>query len=80
MNEIRFHYNNFINWDILLVLNSLGFVADGMYTLDNRRPVLPFNYAGRGLAGDDYMERDYDENGYGFASWRLGYGYYIVHM
>ena len=67
--------------DTLLVLNSLGLIADGMYTLDNWRLVLPFNYAGQGLAGDDYVEggyahenyigEEYDENDYGFASWRL---------
>ena len=51
-----------------LVLNSLSFMADGMYTLDNRRPALPFDYVGRGLAGSDYVELDYDENGYSFAS------------
>ena len=72
MNEIQFGYNIFINWDILLVLNSLGFIADGMYTLDNRRLVLPFDYAGRGLANNEYVEGAYDENSYGFASWRLG--------
>ena len=54
--------------DILLVLNSLGLIADGIYTLDNRRLVLPFDCAGRGLTGNDYVEGDYDENGYGFAS------------
>ena len=52
----------------MLVLNSLGFIADGIYTLDNRCLVLPFNYAGRGLADDAYMEGTYDEDGYGFAS------------
>ena len=72
MNKIRFGYNNFINWDILLVLNSLGFIVDGMHNLDNRRPVLPFDYTGRGLTSDDYMEEDYNENSYGFSSWRLG--------
>ena len=54
--------------DTLLVLNSLGLIADGMYTLDNRCPILPFDYAGRGIAGNDYVEGDYDENSYGFAS------------
>ena len=58
---------NFVILDTLLVLNSLGFIADGMYTLDNRRPILPFDYTSR-LADTDYMEGDYDENGYGFAS------------
>ena len=59
--------------DILLVLNSRSFIADGMYTLGNQRPVLPFDYTGLGLTGDDYMEGDYDENSYGFASLRLDY-------
>ena len=53
--------------DTWLVLNSLGLITNGMYTLDNRRPVLHFDYACRGLASSDYMEGDYDENGYGFA-------------
>ena len=61
-----------INWDILLVLDSLGFIANGIHTLDNRRPVLPFDYIGRGLADNEYVEGAYDENSYGFASWRLG--------
>ena len=59
---------NFMISDTWLVLNSLSFIADGMYTLDNLRPVLPFDYAGRGLSGDNYVERDYDEDGYGFAN------------
>ena len=54
--------------DTWLVLNSLGLIADGIYTLDNWRPILPFDYAGRGCACSDYVEGDYDENGYGFAS------------
>ena len=54
--------------DTWLVLNLLSFIADGMYTVDNRRPVLPFDYAGQGPTGDNYMEGDYDENGFGFAS------------
>ena len=64
--------------DTWLVLNSLGLIANGMYTLDNRHPVLPFDYTGQGLTGDGYVEggytrknytgEDYDENGYGFAS------------
>ena len=54
--------------DTWLVLNSLGFIADGMYTLDNRCPVLLFDYAGRGLTSDDYVEGDYLKNGYGFDS------------
>ena len=52
----------------MLVLNSLGFIADGIRTLDIQRPVLPFDYAGRGLADDAYVEGTYDENDYGFAS------------
>ena len=75
-------FNNFIISYTFLVLNSLGLIANGMYTLDNRRPVLLFDYAGQGIVGDDYVEEgyareyytreDYDENGYDFASWRLG--------
>ena len=61
-----------MNWDILLVLDSLGFIADGIHTLDNQRPVLPFDYVGQGLTDDNYVEGNYDENDYGFASWRLG--------
>ena len=80
MNELRFSYNNFMNWDILLVLDSLDFIVDGIYTLDNQRPVLPFNYAGRGLVDNEYVEGAYDENCYGFASWRLGCSYYDVHV
>ena len=64
-----------MNWDILLVLDSLGFIADSIHTLENQCPVFPFDYAGRGLADDAYMEGTYDEDGYGFASWRLGYSY-----
>ena len=75
MNELQFSYNNLMIWDVLLVLNSLGFIADGIHTLDNQRPVLPFDYAGRGLADDVYVEGTYDENGYDFASWRLGSSY-----
>ena len=52
----------------MLVLDSLGFIDDGIYTLDNQHPVLPFDYAGRELADDAYVEGTYDENGYGFAS------------
>ena len=52
----------------MLVLDSLGFIVDGIHTLDNQRPVLPFDYAGRGLADNEYVEGTYDENGYGFAS------------
>ena len=53
----------------MLVLDSLGFIADdGIHTLDNQRPVLPFDYAGRGLADDACVEGTYDENDYGFAS------------
>ena len=47
---------NFMILDTWLVLNSLSLIADGLYTLDNRRPVLPFDYVGRGFAGDDYKE------------------------
>ena len=54
--------------DTWLVLNSLGFIADGIYSLDNRRLVLPFDYAGQEHTGGDYVEGDYNENGYGFAS------------
>ena len=63
---------NFMISDTRLVLNSLSLIADGIYTLDNRRPVLPFDYAGRGLAGSDYVEGDCYENGYGFASGKVG--------
>ena len=59
---------NFMISNTWLVLNSLGLIAYGMYTLDNRRPVLPFDYTGRGLTGSDYVEGDYDENGYNFFS------------
>ena len=48
LNEMRFDYNEFIIWHILLVLNSLDFIADGIHTLDNRRPDMPFDYAGQG--------------------------------
>ena len=75
MNEIRFGYNNFINWDTLLVLDSLDFIASGIHTLDNRRPVLPFDYAGRGLTDDAYVEGAYDEDSYSFSNWRLGCSY-----
>ena len=57
-----------MNSDTLLVLNLLGLIVDGMYTLGNRRPVLPFNYASRGFVGDDYVGGDYDENSYGLAN------------
>ena len=67
-NEIRLNYNVFINRDILLVLDSLSFIADGIHTLDNRRPVLPFDYAGRGLTDNEYVEGAYDEDDYGFTS------------
>ena len=52
----------------MLVLNSLGFIVDGIRTLDIQRPVLPFDYAGRGLADDTNVEGTYDKDGYGFAS------------
>ena len=50
------------------MLNSLGFIADGIRTLDIQRPVLPFDYASRGLADDAYVEGAYNENDYSFAS------------
>ena len=59
---------NFMILDTWLVLNSLDFIASGMYTLDNRCSTLPFDYAGRGLTADDYVEGDYNENNYNFAS------------
>ena len=52
----------------MLVLNSLGFIADGIHTLDNQRLVLPFDYIGRGLTDNEYVEGTYDENSYDFAS------------
>ena len=59
----------------LVSLDSLGFIADGIYTLDNRRPDMHFDYASRGQAGNDYSEDDYDYagagnfgDGHGFAS------------
>ena len=52
----------------MLVLNSLSFIADGIRTLDIQRPVIPFDYVGRGLADEAYVEGAYDEVGYGFAS------------
>ena len=52
----------------MLVLDSLGLIADGIHTLDNRRPVLPFDYTGRELADNEYVEGAYDDNSYGFAS------------
>ena len=59
----------------MLVLNSLGFIVDGIHTLDNRRPDMPFDYADQGQAGNGYSEDDYDytgpgdfKNGHGFAS------------
>ena len=52
----------------MLVLNSLGFITDGIHTLDIQRSVLPFDYAGRGLADDAYVEGAYNEDVYGFAS------------
>ena len=39
-----------------LVLNSLGLIANGMYTLDNRCPVILFDYIDQGLAGNSYIE------------------------
>ena len=52
----------------MLVLHSLGFIADGICTLDIQRPVLPFDYVSRGLADNAYMEGAYDKDGYGVAS------------
>ena len=49
----------------MLVLDSLGFIADGIHTLDNRLPNMPFDYAGQGQAGNDYPEDDYDYAGAG---------------
>ena len=49
-------------------MDSLGFIANGIHTLDNRRPALSFEYAGRGLADNEYVEGAYDEDGYGFVS------------
>ena len=40
----------------MLVLDSLGFIDDGIHTLDNQRPVLTFDYAGQGLANNEYVE------------------------
>ena len=37
--------------DTWLVLNSFDFIANGMYTLDIRRLVLPFFYTSHGLTG-----------------------------
>ena len=64
--------------DTLLVLNSLSLIADGMYTLDNRRPVFSFDYASQGLVSNNYVRdgyarynyngEDYSENRYDFAS------------
>ena len=59
----------------MLVSDSLGFIADGIHTLDNWRPVLPFDYAGQGLTDDACVEGAYDEESYIFASWRLGCSY-----
>ena len=56
-----------------LVLNSLGFIANGIYTLDNRRPVLPFDYAGQGLAGDNYVEGGYAREDYIGEKYYEGY-------
>ena len=59
----------------MLVLNSLGFIVDGIHTLDYRRPDMPFDYASQGQAVNDYPEDDYDYTGtgdfgdsHGFAS------------
>ena len=66
MNELRFNYNKLHNWDILLVLDSLGFIADGIHNLDNWCPILPFDYVGRGIADNEYVEGVYN-----FSNWRL---------
>ena len=59
----------------LVSLHSLGFIADGIYTLDIQLPNMPFDYAGQGQAGNDYPEDDYNYTrtddfggGHGFAS------------
>ena len=59
----------------MLVLISLGFIADGIHTLDNRRLDMPFDYTGQGQADNDYTEDDYEYigasnfgDGHGFAS------------
>ena len=67
-NELRFSHNKLHDLRYLVSIDSLGFIADGIHTLDNQRPVLPFDYAGRGLADDAYVEGAYDENDYSFAS------------
>ena len=79
LNDMRFNYNDFMIWYILLVLDSLGFIVDDIRTLDNWRPDMPFDYAGQGQAGNDYLEEDYDYagasnfgNDHDFSSWRLG--------
>ena len=68
---------NFMISDTWLVLNLFGLIVDGVYTLDNRRPVLPFDYVDRGLTGDDYVEGDYDENSYVF---RGVIGFFILEL
>ena len=75
LNEMRFDYNEFMIEISCQFLNSLGFIADGIHTLDNRRPDMPFDFAGQGQEGNDYLEDDYDYvragnfgDGYGFAS------------
>ena len=57
----------------LVSLDSLGFIADGIHTLDNRCPYMPFDFAGQ--AGNDYPEDDCNYTGaddfgdnHGFAS------------
>ena len=54
--------------DTWLALNSLSLIANGIYTLENQCPVLPFDYIGQGLTNDNYIERNYDENDYDFAN------------
>ena len=51
-------FNNSLDSNTFLVFNSLSLLADGKFTLDNRHPVLPFDYASQGLIGDDYVEGD----------------------
>ena len=59
----------------LVIIDSLGFIADSIHTLDNRRPNMPFDYACQDQAGNDYSEDDFNYagaddygDGYGFSS------------